>query len=219
MDADEVLTTTRSVRKRIDLNRSVPLSLIGECIEIAIQAPTGGNRQGWHFLVVTDGEKRLRIAELYRKGWNLYRANQVWEFGGEDPRQKRRAAVTSSAQYLADHLHEVPVHVIPCIEGRTENVPLAGVAARFGSILPAAWSFMLAARARGLGSSFTSLHLMYEQEAAAILGIPADVTQCALLPVGYLLGDTLRPALRLPVEAVTFLDDWGTAFPVGSSPA
>jgi nitroreductase len=218
MDADEVLTTTRSVRKRLELNRAVPLSVISECIEIAIQAPTGGNRQGWHFLVVTDEDKRLRIAELYRQAWSQYRANQVWEFGGDDPRQQRRAAVTSSAQYLADHLHEVPVHVIPCIEGRIEGVPLAGVSARLGSILPAAWSFMLAARARGLGSSFTSLHLMYEQEAAAILGIPPDVSQCALLPVGYLLGDTLRPALRLPVQEVTFLDNWGTPLPVDASP-
>ncbi|HCU91236.1 MAG TPA: nitroreductase [Actinobacteria bacterium] len=214
MDADEVLTTTRAVRKRIDLDRAVPLTLIADCIEIALQAPSGGNRQGWHFVVVTDADKRRRIAELYRQAWAQYLATQRWEYDAHDPRQKRIGAVISSAQYLADHLHEVPVHVIPCIEGRLENLPFAAVAARLGSIFPAAWSFMLAARARGLGSSFTTLHLQYEREAAEVLGIPAGVSQCALLPVGYLVGDTLRPAQRLPVEQVAYLDNWGNPLSV-----
>ncbi|HEX6870392.1 MAG TPA: nitroreductase family protein [Micromonosporaceae bacterium] len=210
MDADEVLTTTRAVRKRIDLDRAVPLTLIADCIEIALQAPSGGNRQGWHFVVVTDAYKRRRIAELYGQAWEQYLATQRWEYDAHDPRQKRIGAVISSAQYLADHLHQVPVHVIPCIEGRLENLPLAAVAARLGSIYPAAWSFMLAARARGLGSSFTTLHLQHEHEVAQVLGIPTGVSQCALLPVGYLVGDTLRPAQRLPVEQVAYLDTWGS---------
>lgn len=220
MDADEVLTTTRAVRKRLDLSRPVPLPLIRECIEVALQAPSGGNRQGWHFVVVTDAEKRRALADLYRQAWVRYLAAQRWDYSPDDPRQQRVEAVIGSAQYLADHLHEVPVHVIPCVRGRMEHLPYAAVAARLGSILPAAWSFMLAARARGLGSSFTSLHLGYEREAAEILGIPADeVSQCALLPVGYLLGDTLKPALRLPVEQVAFVDSWGTPFPHGESSA
>ena len=213
MDADEVLTTTRAVRKRLDLDRPVPLALIRECTEIALQAPSGGNRQGWHFVVLTDADKRRRVAELYRKSWAQYLATQKWDYGPEDPRGTRMGAVIGSAQYLADHFHEVPVHVIPCIEGRLEHLPFPAVAARLGSILPAAWSFMLAARARGLGSSLTTLHLSYEREVAEILGIPADITQCALLPVGYLLGDTLRPARRLSVDAVAFHNNWGTPLP------
>jgi nitroreductase len=212
MDADEVLTTTRAVRKRLDLGRAVPLALVSECIEVALQAPSGGNRQGWHFLVVTDADTRHQLAELYRQAWAQYRTELVGGYRDDDPRGQRMDAVTSSAQYLADHLHEVPVHVIPCIEGRMEDLPYAAVAARLGSILPAAWSFMLAARARGLGSSLTTLHLRYEQDAARLLGIPADVSQCALLPVGWLVGDTLRPAPRLSVEQVTSLDRWGAPF-------
>ncbi len=187
--------------------------MIAECIRVALQAPSGGNRQGWYFVVVTDADKRRRLADIYRRAWASYLATQVWDYEDTDPRQQRLDAVVSSAQYLADHLHEVPVHVIPCLEGRLENLSYAAVAARLGSILPAAWSFMLAARARGLGSSFTTLHLMYEQEAAQLLGIPAEVSQCALLPVGYLLGDTLRAAKRLPVDQVAFLNGWGHPLP------
>jgi nitroreductase len=212
MDADEVLTTTRAVRKRLDLGRAVPLALVSECIEVALQAPSGGNRQGWHFVVVTDADTRHELAELYRQAWAQYRTELVGGYRDDDPRGQRMDAVTSSAQYLADHLDEVPVHVIPCIEGRMEDLPYAAVAARLGSILPAAWSFMLAARARGLGSSLTTLHLRYEQDAARLLGIPADVSQCALLPVGWLVGDTLRPAPRLSVGQVTSLDRWGAPF-------
>lgn len=217
MDADEVLTTTRAVRKRIDLERPVPLELVRECIEVALQAPSGGNRQGWHFVVVTDPGKRLRLGELYRRAWEDYLAAQRWDYGAADPRQQRLGAVISSAQYLADHIHEVPVHVIPCVEGRLEDLPAPAVVARLASILPATWSFMLAARARGLGSSLTTLHLVHEAEAAEVLGIPDDVAQCALVPVGHLLGDTLRPARRLPVDRVAHLDAWGVPFPDGAT--
>lgn len=215
MDADEVLTTTRAVRKRIDLGRAVPLELIAECIEVALQAPSAGNRQPWRFVVVTDPEKKARIADHYRRSWAAYRAAQRWDYAEEDPRQQRKDAVIDSAQYLADHFHEVPVHVIPCIEGRSETRSHAGTAALFASILPATWSFMLAARARGLGSSLTTLHLVYETEVAEILGIPPDVSQCALVPVGYLLGDTLRPARRLPVSQVASLDGWSRPLATG----
>jgi nitroreductase len=208
MDAEEVLTTTRAVRKRIDLGRTVPLELIAECIEVALQAPSGGNRQGWHFVVVTDPEKKAQIADYYRRSWAAYKAAQRWDYAQEDPRQQRKGAVIDSAQYLADHFHEVPVHVIPCIEGRSETLTHAATAALFGSVLPATWSFMLAARARGLGSSLTTLHLVYEAEVAEILGIPPNVNQCALVPVGYLLGETLRPARRLEVSQVASLDGW-----------
>jgi nitroreductase len=215
MDADEVLTTTRAVRKRIDLGRPVPMELIAECIEVALQAPSGGNRQTWHFVVVTDPEKKAQIAEHYRRSWTAYKAAQRWDYAQEDPRQQRKDAVVDSAQYLADHFHEVPVHVIPCIEGRSENLSHAAAAALFGSIVPATWSFMLAARARGLGSSLTTLHLVYERQVAEILGIPPNVSQCALVPVGYLLGDTLRPARRLKASQVASLDGWEEPLPAG----
>jgi nitroreductase len=215
VDAEEVLTTTRAVRKRLDLRRAVPMKLIAECIEVALQAPSGGNRQGWHFVVVTDPEKKTQIADYYRRSWTAYRAAQRWDYAGEDPRQQRVGAVIDSAQYLADHFHEVPVQVIPCIEGRSENLPHAASAALFGSIIPATWSFMLAARSRGLGSSLTTLHLAYEREVADILGIPPNVSQCALVPVGYLLGDTLRPARRLQVSQVASLDGWARPLPAG----
>jgi nitroreductase len=208
MDVDEVLTTTRAVRKRIDLERPVPMELIAECIETALQAPSGGNRQPWRFVVVTDPSKKTQIADFYRQAWTAYLAGQRWDYGQQDPRQQRKDAVVDSAQYLADHLEQVPVHVIPCIEGRSEPLGHAAAAALFGSILPATWSFMLAARARGLGSSLTTLHLVHEREVAEILGIPPTVSQCALVPVGYLLGDTLRPARRLPVSQVASLNGW-----------
>jgi nitroreductase len=193
------------------------LPLIEECLEIALQAPTGGNRQIWRFLVVTDAGKRSAIAELYARAWEQYPAASKSDYPPDDPRHSQIEGVLSSAQYLVEHLHEVPVHVIPCIEGRMEELSYMWTASRLGSVLPAAWSFMLAARARGLGSSWTTLHLMYEKQAAEILGIPATVSQCALLPVGYLQGEDLRPAVRLPVKDVTFLNTWDIPFPSSTS--
>jgi nitroreductase len=215
MDADEVLTTTRAVRKRIDLQRPVPLSLVEACIEVALQAPSGGNRQGWHFLVVTDPGQRRGLAELYQQACYEYLATEQWTYAEDDPRQQRLEGVKSSVRYLADHFHEVPVHLIPCIDGRLEGLPQAAVVARLGSILPATWSFMLAARTHGLASCWTTLHLRHEREAAELLGLPDDVSQCALIPVGYLLGGSLRPAKRLPVSDVAFLDRWGEPLPGG----
>jgi nitroreductase len=211
---DHLLTTTRSVRKRLDLTRPVERSVLERCIEIAIQAPSGSNRQPWHFVVVTDAEKRLGLAELYRKAFDTYLRGR--EQAPRDPRVNSPSAttmrkVTSSAIYLAKHLHEVPVHIIPCIEGRVETSPPFAQASHYGSILPAAWSLMLALRARGLGSAWTTLHLPYEQEAAQLLGIPATVTQTALLPVAYFTGDDFHPADRIPAAQVTHWDHWGGA--------
>lgn len=215
MDADEVLTTTRAVRKRLDLERPVAPELIAECLEIALQAPSGSNQQGWHFMVVTDSEKKGRIADYYRQAWTAYRAMERPDYRADDPRRSRLGAVVDSAQYLADHLEQVPTWVIPCIKGRTEGLSHPEAAGQFGSIFPAAWSFMLAARARGLGTSLTTLHLFYEREVAEILGIPPQVSQCALIPVGHLLGDGLRPAQRLPIERVASLNAWGDPLRVG----
>jgi len=197
---DHILTTTRSVRKRLDLARPVEPRVIRECVEIALQAPNGGNLGRYHFVVVVDAAKRRRIAELYRKACDefLAPARTVYPPG-----------VFESATYLAEHLHEVPVHVIACMDGRVEDKGVFRQATRYGSILPAAWSLMLALRARGLGSAWTTLHLMYEQDVAALLGIPADVTQTALLPVAYFTGDDFKPAQRVPGRDCTYWDTWG----------
>lgn len=201
--ADELLTTTRAVRKRLDLERPVPRELIVECIGIAQQAPTGGNRQGWGFVVVTDEAKRSALAELYRR----VAADYLRKLRG-DARDPQTARVYDSAVYLSDALHKVPVHVVPVIQGRADGQPTAGAASLYGSIIPAAWSFMLAARARGLGSAWTTLHLVHEQEAADLLGIPADYTQAALIPVAFFTGESFRRADRPPPESITHWDGW-----------
>lgn len=209
---DHLLTTTRSVRKRLDFARPVEPEVIERCIEIATQAPSGSNRQPWHFVVVTDAEKRMGLAELYRRAFDTYLRGRAQ--ADPDPRPHAPSAstqrkVTSSAAYLTKHFHEAPVHIIPCIEGRVESSPPFTQAAHYGSILPAAWSLMLALRARGLGSAWTTLHLPYEKEAAQLLGIPDHITQAALLPVAYFTGDDFRPAERIPAREVIHWDGWG----------
>ncbi len=197
---DHLLTTTRSVRKRLDLSRPVEAGVIQDCIDIALQAPNGGNRGRYHFLVVTGAEKRARLADIYRRAANPYFESN---HGTVD------IPVMESAAYLADHLHEVPVHIIPCIEGRVEDSGPFLQATVYGSIIPAAWSLMLALRARGLGSSWTTLHLMYEAEVAELLGIPEGITQAALLPTAYFTGQDFKPAKRLPDRDRTYWNTWG----------
>ena len=202
---DHLLATTRAVRKRLDLTRPVPRELLLECIALAQQAPTGSNSQGWRWLIVTDPEKRKLVAEAYREGSAAYFADARKTAPGQDTQQDR---VVSSALYLADHLAEVPVHVIPCLPGRPEGLSNGHAAGYYGSILPAVWSFMLAARARGLGTSFTTLHLNREQQVADALGIPANVTQVALIPTGYFTGDDFKPADRPGPETIVHWDSW-----------
>jgi nitroreductase len=201
--ADELLTTTRAVRRRLDLDRPVAHQLILECVGIAQQAPTGGNRQGWGFVVVTDEAKRARLADLYRSAGADYL--RTLRAKADDPQTAR---VYDSAIHLADVLHRVPVHVIPVIRGRSEAQSPMAAASMYGSIIPAVWSFMLAARARGLGTTLTTLHLLHEQQAAALLGIPADHTQVGLVPVAHYTGDTFRRAERPPPETITHWDGW-----------
>ena len=210
---DKLLTTTRSVRKRLDLTRPVPPEIIEESLEIAIQAPTGGNSQGWHFMIVTDADKKAQIGELYKESFFIYArsSQEQMESRGSrehDPDQQNR--VVKSAVYLAQNMHKVPVMVIPCIEGRVETLGPMEQAGLYGSILPAAWSFMFALRARGLGAAWTTLHLRYENEIADILGIPNDITQAALLPVAYYTGEDFKPAKRVPAVEVTSWNSWGT---------
>ena len=209
---DHLLTTTRSVRKRLDFSRPVPPALVQECIDIALQAPTGSNAQGWSFVVVTDAAKRKALADLYRQAFQFYVENPDFRatYEATDLRAKQMPRILDSATYLAEHLHEAPVHVIPCIQGRVEQAGVVGQASVYGSILPAAWSFMLAARSRGLGSAWTTLHLIFEKDAGALLGIPDDVTQAALLPVAYFTGKDFKPANRVDPRSVTHWDAWGS---------
>lgn len=204
---DELLETTRSVRKRLDFTRPVEREVLEECLALAQQAPTGSNMQGWHFLVVTDAAKRAALGDLYRKSWYPYSARRTAAQTAE--RQATQARVVSSAQYLADHMQEVPVLVIPCIAGRIEGKSSVEQAGVWGSILPAVWSFMLAARARGLGTCWTTLHLTYEREAADILGIPyAEVMQTALIPVAYTLGTDFKAGPRASLDTMVHWEQW-----------
>ena len=208
--ADRLLTTTRSVRKRLDLRRPVEPEVIERVIEIALQAPTGSNSQGWHFVVVTDPAKRAGLASLYRRAFEAYASSPARpQIAEDDPRAAQMPRILDSATYLAEHLQEVPVHVVPCVEGRVENAGTLAQASVYGSILPAVWSFMLALRARGLGSAWTTLHIMFEQEAAKLLGIPDTLTQTALLPVAYYTGTEFKPAKRLPARNRTHWNAWG----------
>ncbi|MBZ0300039.1 MAG: nitroreductase family protein [Anaerolineae bacterium] len=203
---DHLLTTTRSVRKRLDLTRPVEAAVIAECLEIAIQAPTASNRQNWHFMIVTDAEKRQQVARYYHQSFfDHYIAHARQQNAGNA--QTTRAL--DSAEYLAANMHLVPVLILPCVEGRPTSPEPFAQAGFYGSILPATWSLMLALRARGLGSAWTTLHLRYEQEVAQVLGIPDTITQAALLPVAYFTGNDFQPAKRRPAREVTYWDAWG----------
>ena len=200
---DKLLTTTRSVRKRLDLTRPVPRDVILECIDVAVQAPTGGNRQPWRWIVLDDPDVIGKIAELYRKMGTPYLAN------GRETAAAGMEDILTSSEFLNENLHKVPMMVIPCLLGRVaSDAPVMDTAGFYGSILPSAWSLMLALRSRGLGSAWTTLHLAFENEAHEILGIPETVTQTVLLPVAYYTGDDFKPARRKPAAEVTYFNAW-----------
>jgi nitroreductase len=207
---DELLTTTRAVRKRLDLGRPVPLELVRECLQIALQAPSGSNAQSWHWVVVTDPAKRAAVGAVYREQFDRYEESRGFAgrlFADRPDRARVQQRVGASARWLGDHMGEVPVLVLPCV--RTgEPLPTGNQAGLWGSLLPAAWSYCLAARARGLGTAWTSLHLPRAAEVADILGIPEGVHQGALIPTAYYTGDTFKPAPREPLDTVLHVDGW-----------
>lgn len=212
---EHLLTTTRAVRKRLDLERPVPPDVIEECLELAVQAPTGSNAQQWRFVVVTGADKRAALAKIYHRAWTATYGRQQAALGdATDERLSQQRRVLDSANYLAENLHRVPVFVVPCALGRVEpGASTARWAGFLGSIFPAVWSFQLALRSRGLGSVLTTLHLLSEAEAAEILGIPDTVTQVALLPVAYTKGTDFKPATRRPAREVTYWDTWRSKRP------
>ena len=201
---DELLSTTRAVRRRLDLTRPVEREVIVDCVRLAIQAPTASNAQNWRWMVVTDADKRAAIAEIYRSVGADYLEHVARS--ESDPQNRR---VYESAHALTAVLADVPVFVIPCIEGRFDGADLMVAASAWASIIPAAWSFLLALRSRGLGSVWTTLHLARERDVAEVLGIPDTVTQAALFPVAYTVGTDFRPASRPPAETVTSWNTWG----------
>ncbi|MBV9318917.1 MAG: nitroreductase family protein [Mycobacterium sp.] len=210
LSVDEVLTTTRSVRKRLDFDKPVPREVLMECLELALQAPTGSNSQGWQWIFVEDTDKKKAIADIYLANAKDYLSQPGREYSGGDTRGERMGLVRDSATYLAEHMHEAPVLLIPCLEGRAEESPLGGVSF-WASLFPAAWSFCLALRSRGLGSCWTTLHLLRdgEKQAAEVLGIPFDeYSQGGLFPIAYTKGTDFRPAKRLPAETVTHWNTW-----------
>ncbi|MFF0492621.1 nitroreductase family protein [Nocardia sp. NPDC004068] len=210
LSADEVLSTTRAVRKRLDLTRPVPRRLIEECVDLATQAPTGRNRQRWHFLVVTDKDRRAAVAEVYRRAVRVAEAAplssrdlQRMNAHGSWPR------IAAGVDYLYQHIHQVPAFVIPAVEGRTDRASVAEQAGTWGSILPAVWSFMLAARARGLGTVWTTAQAPLERDLARVLGVPYDqVMLAAFIPLAFTLGTNFRPAQRVPRDQVLHWDSW-----------
>jgi len=213
LSADQVLTTTRAVRKRMDFERPVEMSIIRECLQIAQQAPSGSNSQGWHFLVVTDPDKKAKIAELYQRAFADYEVSphQPTRIHTDDPSMKEtQERVLGSAQYLSANMARVPAMLIPCAAGRldTAGLPLSATASIFGSIIPAVWSFMLAARERGIGTCWTTLHLNHEQEIAELLDIPPEFSQIALIPIAYTIGTGFRPAPRKTLDGILHQNTW-----------
>jgi nitroreductase len=211
LTADEVLTTTRSVRKRLDFDKPVDRAVVEECLEIALQAPTGSNRQGWHWVVIEDPELKAGVADIYRKNFEMYRSMPAADYPEGDSRAERQDKVRDSAGYLSDNFHRAPLLLIPCIWGRLDNASVVQGAGAWGSLLPAVWSFMLALRERGMGSAWTTIHLMNdgERQVAELLGIPYDkVSQAGLFPIAYTIGTEFKLAKREPLDSILHWDRW-----------
>ena len=214
LTADELLTTTRAVRKRLDLDRPVEPDLVRECVAAALQAPSGSNNLTMQFVVVTDAAKRAAIGEIYRQCYEIYKGLDGVYVGSivkpTEAEQAQQRRVQTSADFLGEHMGEAPVLVIACSAGgRVDGLPAMVSASMLGNILPATWSFMLAARARGLGTAWTTVHLMMEQQVADIVGIPFDqVQQVCLTPVAHTVGTDFKPAMRPDPDTVIHWDAW-----------
>jgi nitroreductase len=210
MTVDEALTTTRSVRRRLDLTRPVAPDLITECLALAQQAPTQSDSQSFHFVVVTDPDRRVLLGDLFRRGYEIYRTLPTGLYGLSHDDLKREGArhrAIASLEHLVEHIHEVPVHVIPCIEGSLEGPPIVA-SVTMASVVPAAWSFMLAARSRGLATCWTTMHMLTGVDADDALGLPPGVIQVALIPTAYAIGTDFKRAHRRPLDEIIHYDCW-----------
>jgi nitroreductase len=204
---DALLSTTRAVRKRLDLDRPVPREVLLECVALSQQAPTGSNTQGWRWVLVDDAEKRKALGQFYGGMANDYLAAAATAATESGDQQTKR--VYSSAMWLMENMGKVPVIAIPCIEGSFGPETMQVMqASQYASIYPAVWSFQLALRSRGLGSTLTTLHLFKEREVAEMLGIPDGYTQVAMLPVGYTKGTDFKRAERPGPETITHWNGW-----------
>jgi nitroreductase len=202
---DWVLGTTRTVRRRLDLERPVDLGVVRECLALALQAPTGGDLQGWRWIVITDPHVKSGVRDLYVDSLNE-------ASGGRRPVEVVGSGdrMLDGAWHLATHLEQVPVLVMACVRGTlTPNSTPAQAGTLYGSIYPAVWSLQMALRSRGLVSAMTTVHLERHAAMADLLGIPDGITQAALIPIAHLVGADLRPARRRPVSEVAYLDRWG----------
>ena len=210
LSPDELLTSTRAVRKRLDFDRPVARALVEECVEIAVQAPSGSNRQGWHWVLVDDAAKKKALADLYGEVFDKYMlAPASAQYAQGDSRAERREKVSESARYLRERFHEVPVMLAAYQEGRIETQPASSQAGYWGSVVPAVWSFMLALRARGLGSAWTTMTCRREKEVGEVLGVPADqYTHVGLFPVAYTIGTDFKPAPRVDLSSLIHWNNW-----------
>jgi nitroreductase len=202
---DRLLSTTRSVRKRLDFSRPVQPGVLLDCVRLAQQAPSGGNRQGWRWVFVTEPEIKRQLAKIYRDAAGSYfdaaRASRA-------PGDIGAHVLIDSGAYLFEHLEDAPVLAIACIDRPASASGWFDLTTAFASILPAVWSFQLALRSRGLGSCLTTFHLLRESEAAELLQIPDRLIQVAMLPVAYTKGLGFRPASRPPPESIVCWNGW-----------
>lgn len=224
---DEVLTTTRAVRKRLDLERPVPREVLLRCVEIALQAPVSQNQELWRFIIVDDEQQRRRVAEVYRKA-AYERVLRPLEEGAAKLQHlvaagdavtggdARLARTMSSVRHLYDTIDRVPVLVVVGWAGRAPRRSTGPEASGvFGTVLPAIWSFQLALRSRGLGSTYTCIHLHEEEAMREVLGIPETVFQVAMLPVAYTIGLDFRVADRASPQEVISFNRWGSSGEAG----
>lgn len=210
---DELLSTTRAVRKRLDFERPVSDEVVRECVELAMQSPSGSNNMTMQFVVVRDPERRRALGEIYRQCYSIYQGFDGIYIGsidkGDDGANAQQQRSARSADFLGERMGDAPVIVVPCTMGRFDGTPAMMTASMAGNVIPAMWSFMLAARARGLGTCWTTVHLMMEQQAAEVLGIPFDqVQQVCMSPLAYTIGTDFRPASRPPADSIIHWDQW-----------
>jgi nitroreductase len=213
LTTDELLSTTRAVRKRLDFERPVPDDVVRECVDLAMQSPSGSNNMTMQFVVVRDAAKRAALGEIYRQCYGIYsQMDGVYIRSidkGEESANAQQQRSADSADFLGQHMGDAPVLVIPCTFGRIDNVPAMMGASIGANVMPAMWSFMLAARARGLGTCWTTVHLMMEQAAAEVLGIPFDqVQQICMSPLAYTKGTDFKPATRPDADTIIHWDGW-----------